>query len=176
MTHIDSCHKKFAIGALGLLLALLVLAACGGSSKKTSSSTTHGPTHAEEQATREKLIRKVAEIRLCLVKDGINVDRGRPAGMSAQQFQTDEEKCGVPGASKTLRRGNPRLKTPAGRRALDAFAACVRAQGQDLPNPREAPTGPIFDTKGLDLNGAAFKKAAAKCQPALTKALRARGG
>lgn len=44
------------------------------------------------------------------------------------------------------------------------FVACMRANGVKLPEPNLSGSGPVFRTKGLQMNSEQFRAAAAKCQ------------
>jgi hypothetical protein len=74
------------------------------------------------------------------------------------------------GAGKTA--GNPRASPPRGRRGHNRasatqryarFAACMRKHGVSLPAPNTSGKGPIFDSRGFDPHGAAFKAADRRC-------------
>ena len=56
--------------------------------------------------------------------------------------------------------------------ALVAFAACMRKHGVNLPPPRGAGSGPIFDTRGVATKGHAFAAALSACRSDLTPVLR----
>jgi hypothetical protein len=197
MPHIDSKRRRPAATApmgvvLVMLLAGLGLAACGGSSSTTATSanasaTTSrggtgatGPGGARFQAVRE-----------CLRKNGITLpqrtpgQRGGPGGLlggggtaggpqlpkgvTRAQLQAAIKKCGAGGE---LRRGGARLKSPAYQAALTKFAACMRANGVNVPAPNTSGNGPIFSTKGLNTASARFQSAELKCRGQLTGALR----
>ncbi|HUA74409.1 MAG TPA: hypothetical protein VL988_06600 [Solirubrobacteraceae bacterium] len=91
-----------------------------------------------------------------------------PKGVTRAQFEAALKKCG----SGAFRRGGRGFDTAAGRQRFAKFAECMRKNGVKLPSPNTSGNGPIFNTKGIDTNSAAFKAADAKCQ----KELRPSGG
>ncbi len=66
----------------------------------------------------------------------------------------------------------PTFRASAARSALAAFATCMRKHGVDLPPPRTAGSGPIFDTRGVRTNGQAFAAALSMCRNDLSPVLR----
>jgi hypothetical protein len=92
-----------------------------------------------------------------------------PKGVTRAQLQAALKKCGgarpfgQPG-------GRARFDNPTFHAALTAFAACMRQNGIALPAPNTSGTGPVFQTKGLNVAGAQFKAARAKCQSKLSGA------
>jgi hypothetical protein len=164
-----------------LLLASLLLAACGSSSSTTA--TTAAKTAAGTPAGG-----RFAAVRECLQKAGITLpSRGSgtpgtgrpptggfgagggtgptlPKGVTREQFQNALRKCGG-----GLGRGGfgSRLSSPTYRKALAAFAACMKQNGIKLPAPNTSGKGPIFNTNGLDANGRAFLAARTKCDSLL---------
>jgi hypothetical protein len=193
------------VAALALLLACIGLAACGGSSKSASTSAnasattpagtgstgTTGPTGpgaAGRGGTRFKALRE------CLQKNGITLPKRTPGqrrpgspggflgsgggpqlpkGVTRAQYEAAIRKCGggafAGGAAA-------RLKSPAYKQALTKFAACMRENGVDLPAPNTSGSGPIFDTKGLNMSSAQFQAAGSKCRTDLIGAFRGGGG
>jgi len=101
-----------------------------------------------------------------------------PKGVTRAQLQSAMRKClggrgflaGKPGAARN------RAESPRFRLALSAFAACLRKNGVNLPQPNTSGNGPVFSTKGLNTASPQFKAATAKCRPALTGALGLRRG
>ncbi len=196
MPHIDRhrrnpprAAKPAATAVLALLLACMGLTACGGSS--TSSSTTAaaatstaggagtGPTGSG--AGRFNALRE------CLQKNGITLPRRTPGtrrppgaggllggagaqqlpkGVTQAQYQAAVKKCG--GAAFVG--GGGRLGSPAVTQSLAKFAACMRANGVNVPEPNTS-GGPIFNTKGLNTASAQFKAAETKCNVDLQGAL-----
>jgi len=89
-----------------------------------------------------------------------------PNGVTRQKFQEALQKCG---AAAGLRGGRfrgvgPRLNTPAFRKTLASFAACMNEHGVKLPAPNTSGKGPVFDTKGINTQSATFQKAAQTCR------------
>lgn len=95
----------------------------------------------------------------------------------------------TPGAHTAIKRGphtrssarrsaGPRRKAvhslanPRYRRALTAFAACLRRHGINLPPPNTTGRGPIFTTKGIEVAHPRFRAATASCRDNLTRASR----
>ncbi|HTZ86283.1 MAG TPA: hypothetical protein VMB05_06410 [Solirubrobacteraceae bacterium] len=84
-----------------------------------------------------------------------------PKGVTRAQFEAAMKKCG----GGVLRRGG--FNTAQGRQRFAKFAECMRQNGIKLPTPNTSGKGPIFNTKGINTNGAAFKAADAKCMKEL---------
>ena len=99
-----------------------------------------------------------------------------PKGMTRAQYAEVLKKCGggFHGANAFghARRG---FASPTARQALTKFAACLRQNGVNIPEPNTSGKGPIFDTKGIDTAGPQFKQAELKCRNDLLSALRHRG-
>jgi hypothetical protein len=72
--------------------------------------------------------------------------------------------------------GLRRFNNPARRQALARFAACMRENGVNLPEPNTSGNGPIFNTKGLQTNSTQFRTAEAKCRVDLRASFRAPAG
>ncbi len=68
-----------------------------------------------------------------------------------------------------------RFGSSASKAALAKFAACMRENGINLPAPNTSGNGPVFNTKGIDTNGSAFRTAQSKCRSDLPGPF-ARGG
>ena len=98
-----------------------------------------------------------------------------PKGMTRAQYAEVLKKCGggFHGANAFghARRG---FASPTARQALTKFAACLRQNGVNIPEPNTSGKGPIFDTKGIDTAGPQFKQAELKCRNDLLSALRHR--
>jgi hypothetical protein len=123
-------------------------------------------------------------VRECLQKNGITLPkptRGQPGGgflggaptlpkgVTRAQYQAALKKCG--GAAFTGI--GHRFNTPAFREEIAKFAACMRANGENVPAPNNSGKGPIFSTKGLNPNSPQFKAAESKCSVELgTRPLR----
>jgi len=198
MPHIHSSRPVIAV--LLLALASLALAACGGSSS-TSSSTTATSSASASATTPTTGGRagapggRFAAIRECLKKNGITLPTRKPGqapgaggflggagpalpkGVTKAQYEAAIKKCGgFPRGGLPSGRGFRGFSTPAAKQALTRFAACLRSNGVDVPEPNTSGKGPIFDTKGIDTAGAKFKAAETKCRSALLGAFRARPG
>ena len=50
---------------------------------------------------------------------------------------------------------------------MNAYVACVRENGFDLPDPDFSGDGPIFDPDQVDQTDETFQAASAKCQSTL---------
>jgi hypothetical protein len=97
-----------------------------------------------------------------------------------EKLQQAMEKCGggPGGPGGAGRRGGPAGQA-RGRRpdvndadyqaSIKAYAACVRKNGYDLPDPDFSGKGPIFDPKEVDQQDATFKKASKACQSTLRR-------
>jgi len=95
-----------------------------------------------------------------------------PKGVTRAQFQAALQKCGG-GRGFGGRNGQAarrRFGTPAFRKALTAYAACMNRNGIKLPAPDTSGNGPVFSSKGIDTASAAFRAASAKCQSVLRNA------
>ncbi|HEY2719316.1 MAG TPA: hypothetical protein VGI52_06780 [Solirubrobacteraceae bacterium] len=179
------------MAALLILLAGTTLAACGGSSKSQSK-----PTSSASSVRQGQFGARGAALRTCLQKYGVKLpkrksgERGRgrganpfgagganapgssggapqklPNGVSRAKLQAAFQKCGGRFA------GGPRgFASAAGRQRFAKFAACMRANGVDLPAPNTSGKGPIFNTKGIDTSSSKFKAADSKCAHELAPA------
>lgn len=173
------------------LLACVGLAACGGSSSSSTSTSTTGTSAnaAKTYTTPGRSPGRFAALRECLQKNGVKLPApapgqsplglGGPAGaqqlpkgVTRAQMQAAVKKCG--GAGRVLGPGGQaarrRFGSPAFRKALAGFAACMRSNGVNLPAPNTSGTGPVFSTKGLNTASASFRAASAKCQSVLRAA------
>jgi hypothetical protein len=192
--HLKFNRGPAAVSLLLLLgLAGLLLAGCGSSSSSTSiqnasasasSTNATGPSGATG-ASRFKALRE------CLQKNGVTLPsrpqggsgtrppgaggifgggaQGTPNGVNREKLQEALKKCGGgfgPGRGR-FGAGGARLKSPAFQKSLTSFAACMREHGVNLPAPNTSGKGPIFDTKGLNTQSAAFKKADEACRSKL---------
>jgi hypothetical protein len=182
------------------LLACLGLAACGGSSSKSTTSTTSTSANASAAKTSTAPGRppgsapglppgRFAALRACLQKNGVTLPAPTPGqgplqlgggqaggqlpkGVTRAQVQAAMKKCGGGGRvfgpnGQAARR---RFGSPTFRKALTAFAACMRSNGVKLPAPDTSGTGPVFSTKGVNTASATFRAASAKCQSVLRNA------
>ncbi|HEY7952632.1 MAG TPA: hypothetical protein VID70_06555 [Solirubrobacteraceae bacterium] len=177
------------------LLACVGLAACGGSSStSTSASATNASANSSASATKtyttpNRSPGRFAALRECLQKNGVTLPaptpgqsplglggaagaRQLPKGVTRAQLQAAMKKCGGPGRAFDPggQAAKRRFGNPTFRKALTAFAACMRSNGVKLPTPDTSGTGPVFSTKGLNTASPAFKAASAKCQSVLRSA------
>ena len=182
---------KPAAAILALLLACLGLVACGGSSNGSSTSANaaalaSNATGAGRGATGPGAGRFKA-LRECLQKNGITLPRRTPgqrppgggflgggaggqqlpAGVTRAQYEAAVKKCG--GAAFVG--AGDRIRSPASKQALAKFAACMRQNGVNVPEPSTS-GGPIFNTKGLNTASTQFKAAETKCSADLRGAFR----
>ncbi len=176
------------------LLAAVTLAACGSSSSgstKTASSASSTPNGAGAAGGNSK----VASLRACLAKQGITLPKrpagagpgpgnglpgsglpgggapgagapgggAPPSGVNREKLQAAIKKCG--GTGFTGRR--PGRGSAASRESLTKFAACMRANGVNLPEPNTSGNGPVFNTNGIDTTSQTFTNARQKCQSTL---------
>ena len=183
-------RNRAAMAALLILLAGTTLAACGGSSKSQSKTTSSAAS-----VRQGKFGARAAALRSCLQKYGVTPperkpgERGHgrganpfgaggangpggsgggpqklPNGVSRAKLQAAFEKCGGRFA------GGPRgFASAAGRQRFAKFAACMRANGVNLPAPNTSGKGPIFNTKGINTSGSKFKAADGKCARELAR-------
>lgn len=175
MSRRNANRPRTAAAAAMLLLLCLGIAACGGSSTGTSSqaaatttiSTTGGPAGRGA---------RFSALRECLQRNGVTLPKrtpgqgpGRglfgggagpqlPKGVTRAQLEAALKKCGA----NFIRRGRG-LSTPARLQAYTKFAACMRANGVNLPAPNTSGKGPIFNSAGLNVTSPQFRQAQAKC-------------
>jgi hypothetical protein len=181
--------------ALCALGACVALAACGSSGSGSSSAANSSST-ATNKAGGQGASR-FAALRSCLQKQGIKLPappsgasrvQGRPgsgaagggprgfqlpAGVTQAQFQAALKKCG--GGGRT-RGGAGAFRGASARAGLVKYAACLRQNGIDVPEPNTTGKGPVFSTKGIDTSSSKFKAAQSKCQSDLQGAFRGRPG
>jgi hypothetical protein len=179
--------RKPPAAALAVVLACLGIAACGGSSTGTSSQSTATTTASATSPTAGRGARFGA-LRECLQKQGITLPKRTPGqgpggggllgggagqqlpkGVTRAQLEAALKKCG----SGFLRRGRS-LSSPARVQALTKFAACMRANGVNLPAPNTSGKGPVFNTNGLNTSSPQFRQAESKCSSELKGALTGR--
>jgi len=101
--------------------------------------------------------------------------------MTHTQYEAILKKCGANffrggGLRPGLPGTRPRLQSAAVVQALAKFAACMRENGVNVPAPNTSGKGPIFNTKGLNTTGSAFRTAVTKCASKLAGARRAHPG
>jgi hypothetical protein len=144
---------------------------------------------------------RFASLRQCLQKNGITLPqrpagggpphRGGPGGffggganggpmlpkgMTRAQYIEVLKKCGggLRGGA-TFGRRRHAFSSPTARQALATFAACMRQNGVNIPEPNTSGKGPIFGTKGIDTASPQFRQAEIKCRSDLIAALRPGG-
>jgi hypothetical protein len=194
-----------AIAALALASLLLAAcgssspassstSASANAAATSSTSTTTGTT-GTTSGKRPAFASRFAALRECLKKDGITLPERKPgqrgggflgggaaggpalpAGVSRAQFEADLQKCGGFGGRGRLPGAGGRFNSAAAKQALTKFAACMRENGVNLPEPNTSGKGSIFDTKGIDTKSATFKDAERKCRTDLAGAFFARPG
>lgn len=105
--------------------------------------------------------------------------RGRgPGGGTGGTSAAEREKlraamkaCGVttPEGRRGPGGGRPDVDDAAYRRSIEAYTACVRKNGFDLPAPDFSGKGPVFDPDEVDQTDATFEKASAACRSTLRR-------
>ena len=101
--------------------------------------------------------------------------RGPGSGMGGMSTEEREElqealkSCGVtaPAGGRRQGGGAPDVDDPGYRRSIEAYTACVRKNGFDLPDPDFSGDGPVFDPDEVDQTDATFRKASAACRSTL---------
>ncbi len=168
--------RKPPVTALAVVLACLGIAACGGSSTGTSSKST-ATTTASATGPAVGQGARFGALRTCLQKQGITLPKRTPGqraggggflgagaarqlpnGVTRAQLEAALKKCG----GGFLGRGRP-LSSPARIQAFTKFAACMRANGVNLPAPNTSGKGPVFNTNGLNTTSPQFRQAQSKC-------------
>jgi hypothetical protein len=185
-------------------LASLCLAACGGSSSNSSSTSTSTSASSTTSTARKPAggagSSRFAALRECLQKNGITLPKrptgGKrppgggfpggaggaagpklPAGVTRAQYEAAIKKCGgFAGRGGFGGGAGAHFSTPAAKQALAKFAACLRTNGINVPEPNTSGRGPIFNTKGLNTSSAKFAAAESKCRSDLQGLFRARPG
>ena len=197
MPQIHTKSSRAALAVLVLAIAAIALAACGGSSKGTTTTTAASGASASSTTGvhAPALSPNRQAVRECLQKHGIALPKptsGRhrppggggffggggphgqlPKGMSEKQYETIIRKCGDGFRPGTFSRG---FNTPAVKKALEKYVACMRENGVDVPAPNTSGNGPIFNSKSLNVRSPAFTAAEAKCRADLQGAFRVAPG
>jgi hypothetical protein len=184
--------KAAAVLAVLLLIGLL-LAACGSSGSSTTTSANaaastgsnagSGAGPSGPSGLTGPRSGRFSALRECLQKNGVTLPKrtpgqrplggflggpaGLPNGVTRGQMEAALKKCGGAFGGGLRRFGNPRY-----RQALVTFAACMRENGVDVPEPNTSGNGPVFSTKGLETNSIKFRTAERKCRRALRASLR----
>jgi hypothetical protein len=190
---------RATVAVLVLLLACLGLAACGGSSKGSSTNTNANAAAATSAAGATGAgptgpgAGRFRALRECLQKNGIALPKRTPGqrppggaggflnpgargprlppGVTRGQYEAAVKRCGGAAFSG----GGARIRSPAIKQALAKFAACMRENGVNVPEPSTS-GGPIFNSKGLNTASAQFKAASAKCNADLPGVFRRGAG
>lgn len=178
-------------------------ATASASASTTTGTSTNGTTTTGTTGTttvpgpRGAGAGRFAALRECLAKNGITLPKRKPgqapgggvggflgggpklpAGVSRAKYEAAIKKCG--GLPRFPRGGfrGPRIKfnSPAIKAALTKFAACLRSNGVNIPEPNTSGKGPIFSTKGLNTASPTFRAAETKCRSDLQGAFGARRG
>jgi hypothetical protein len=167
-------NRKPQAAALAVVLACLGIAACGGSSAGTASEST--TTTAASATGPGAGGARFGALRKCLQQQGITLPQRKtgqgpgggllgggagqqlPKGVTQAQLEAALKKCG----GGTLGRGRS-LSSPARVQAVTKFAACMRANGVNLPAPNTSGKGPVFNTNGLNTTSPQFRQAQSKC-------------
>jgi hypothetical protein len=199
MPQLTSRRKRSPMAAAILLVVLAgsLLAACGGSSNSaTTTASTSASTTSSAPGKAPGFANRFAAVRECLKKEGITLPTRKPgqrpgaggflgggssalpAGVSKAKFEAALKKCGgnFAGGRGGFRSGTARFNTPEGKKALAKFAACLRENGVKVGEPDTSGKGPIFDTTGINVKGAQFRTAEAKCRSDLAGAFGAKPG
>lgn len=158
----------------------------------TGASSTNGPS--TQSTSPGAAGKRFGAVRECLQKNGVTLPQrtpgsgapsggfsgtGGPAlpkGMARAQFEAALKKCGGSNFGARFGRnggaGFRRANSPIFKAALTKYAACLRQNGIDIPDPNTSGKGPIFSTKGIDTSSAKFKSATLKCRANLVSAFR----
>src|SRR5881275_1768859 len=162
------------------LVALLAFAGCGSSDGSSESSSAGSAAAAGGGPPGFELS---AEQQSCLKEQGVEApaapqggEGGPPAGFEGgappegggSDFQQAMEKCGVeiPEGGPGGEGGPP--GSPGFKKQIKEYAACVRENGYDLPEPNLSGKGPVFDSSEVDREDPKFEAANEKCQSRLT--------
>jgi hypothetical protein len=202
MPQISSKRRSAVLTAFVLPLACLTLVACGSSSTSSTSSNAAAASTSPGGSTTTKSGpqargQRFTALRECLQKDGITLPKRTPGqpggggflgggagpqlpkGITRAQYFAALKKCGGfttqrfgPGAAGT----GQRFSSPAFKKVLSEFTACMHGNGINLPAPNTSGKGPVFNTKGLSTTSTKFKAAQTKCASVLRSAFRAQPG
>jgi hypothetical protein len=201
MHHNHSSKRRIAGALVTAIILACVLAACGSSSPSKTSSATASATSSTSTTGKPPagFAGRFTALRECLTKHGITLPKrtagqGRPRGgglggllgaggataqlpkgVSRAQYEAVLKVCGGLPVLRGGTRGFGRLRSPQFKTALTNYAACLRSNGINLPPPNTSGSGPIFDTKGIDVKSAQFKAATAKCSSQLRDTFRRPG-
>ena len=175
------------------ILASVILAACGSSSNSSSASTSASASTSTTTTGKAAGApgNRFAAVRECLQKNGITLPKRPtgflgggaggapklPAGVTRAQYEAAIKKCGG-GFSRGgfAGGGASRFDSPAAKQALVKFAACLRSNGINVPEPNTSGKGSPFSGKGLDTTSPKFLAAESKCRSDLAGVFGARPG
>jgi hypothetical protein len=171
----------------------------------TNASSTTSTTSTTAKAKGAAGASRFAALRDCLQKNGITLPKrptgtkpstgGKrppaggflggsatggpklPAGVTRAKYEAAIKKCGgFSGRGGFAGGAATRFSSPTAKKALAKFAACLRSNGINVPEPNTSGKGPIFNTKGLDTSSPKFAAAESKCRSDLQGAFGARPG
>lgn len=197
MTTMTRIRRSRAARGLALPLlagAVLGLTACGGGDDSASPDVGAAPRGGGQAGyggagggpgPGGRTAEERAELRSCLEQQGVTLP-SRPAGgpgggrgpgdgaggtsaTERRKFQAALKSCGVtaPAGGRRQGGGRPDVDDADYRRSIEAYVACVRKNGFDLPDPDFSGDGPVFDPDEVDQADAAFRKASAACRSTL---------
>jgi hypothetical protein len=179
MFQLNVKSRKPTAAVFTVLVACIGITACGGSSTGTSSQS-KATTAASATSPATGGGARFGALRQCLQQNGITLPQRKPGqgpgggllgggagrqlpkGVTQAQFEAAIKKCG----GGFLRRGRP--LSPASVQGYTKFAACMRANGVNLPAPNTSGKGPVFNTSGLNTSSPQFRQAQSKCASDLT--------
>ncbi len=179
------------------LVAVLVLAAalitgCGGSSGGSSGSSEDTSAAASGEVSGGAPggpggFEISDEVRACLKEKGVELPEPGAGGAPPEGFEGGEppqggeppagfeggemnakafEECGV--EMPQGKPGGPNVDSAAFQKQIKEYAACVRENGYDLPEPNLSGEGPVFSESEVDQSDPKFKEASEACQDKLT--------
>jgi hypothetical protein len=172
-------------GAAISLIAMMILAGCGGSSSSSDSSeASSGSTSGTaESGAAPGGFQISSEQETCLKEAGVELPSGGPpeggappqgfeggqppeGGQPGGEMQEAIEKCGI-----EIPQGGPGGANPPNsaeyKSTVRAYAACVRENGYELPEPNLSGNGPVFKPSEVDQSNPKFAAASKKCQSKL---------
>lgn len=181
-----------------LVLAAALITGCGGSSGGSSSSSedTGAATSGEASSGAPGGpggFEISDEARTCLKEKGIELPEPGEGGGPPEGFEGGEppegfeppeggeppagfeggemntkafEECGV--EMPQGKPGGANVDSGAFQKQIKEYAACVRENGYDLPEPNLSGEGPVFSESEVDQSDPKFKEASEACQDKLT--------
>jgi hypothetical protein len=158
----------------------------------TATTTTTAPTSTTKTVTPKPTTpaTELAALRACLARNGIQLPNvgsnplqllrsveHLPRGVTRSRYEAAVRICTRTALATPRTTVKPRrITNPRTVAALQRFAACMRQNKVDLPNPNTSGNGPVFDTKGLNLSSPQFRAALVKCSGQLREVLKAKPG